>query len=119
MGDSWCTHRTWLPGIAGLFLMLWGWRLFVTSRVAIRPTPETVRLVTHGPYRMTRNPIYLGLALMLLGVAVWRGSAPYYVATLVFFSIIDRIACCFEEAKLTARFGDEYRRYARRVRRWM
>jgi protein-S-isoprenylcysteine O-methyltransferase Ste14 len=108
-----------LMGVAGLFLMLWAWRLFVSAKVAIRPTAETVRLVNHGPYRVTRNPMYLGLVLMLLGVAVWRGSAPYYFAALVFFAIIDRVFCRFEEAKLTARFGDEYLTYARRVRRWV
>lgn len=105
--------------LVGLLVMLWGWRLFVTSRIAICPTAETVRLVFDGPYRVTRNPMYLGLVLMLLGVAVWRGSALYYIAAVVFFVIIDRIFCRFEEAKLRTRFGDEYLAYARRVRRWI
>lgn len=42
-------------GVAGLLVMLWGWGLFVTSQVAIRPTAETTRLVTHGVFRVTRN----------------------------------------------------------------
>lgn len=103
---------------AGLAVMLTGWRLFVDAHVAIRPTDDTVRLVTGGIYRWTRNPMYLGLVVMVAGIAVGRGTWPHYVAAAVLFVILDRVFCRFEEAKLTARFGEEYIAYARRVRRW-
>lgn len=54
-------------GLVGFSLMMWGWWLFKKHDVAICPTAETARLVTHAIYRFTRNPMYLGLILMLLG----------------------------------------------------
>ena len=69
--------------------MVSGWRQFVRARVAVTPTAETVRLVTDGLYRYTRNPMYLGLTLILIGVAAARGTWPFYAAALAFFMIVD------------------------------
>ncbi|MGE3510774.1 MAG: isoprenylcysteine carboxylmethyltransferase family protein [Vicinamibacterales bacterium] len=109
----------WAVGVMGFLLMVEGWRLFKRDRVAICPTAPTERLVTHGLYRVTRNPMYLGLVLMLAGAAVGVGTAPFYVATIVYFLIVDRVFCRYEEAKLVARFGSEYAAYTRQVRRWL
>jgi len=56
---------------------------------------------------------------MMLGVALYVGTLPFYVATLSYFVFIDRIYCRYEEQKLEAAFGDEYGRYRARVRRWL
>jgi protein-S-isoprenylcysteine O-methyltransferase Ste14 len=109
----------WLIGAAGSVIMLRGWWLFKEARVAISPTAETVRLVTHGIYRVTRNPMYLGLALMMVGLAVGIGTASFYIAALAWFVVINSVFCRYEEAKLAARFGAEYLEYTRRVRRWL
>ena len=109
----------WLLGVAGFVIMLRGWWLFKEARVAISPTAETVRLVAHGIYRVTRNPMYLGLALMMAGLAVGIGTAPFYLAALAWFVVINNVFCRYEEAKLAARFGAEYLVYTRRARRWL
>jgi len=109
------------PALAagGLVVMLAGWRLFVTRHVAICPTAHTARLITSGIYRVTRNPMYLGLVLIMLGAAVGVGSSPFYGAALAYFMLMDRVFCRYEEAKLIALFGEEYDAYRRRVRRWL
>ena len=117
----WLPHpgAGWLLGAAGFFIMRRGWSLFKQAQVAIGPTAETARLVTHGIYRVTRNPMYLGLVLMLAALAVGVGTLPFYVAAVAYFIVIDRVFCRYEEAKLAARFGAEYLTYVRRVRRWL
>jgi protein-S-isoprenylcysteine O-methyltransferase Ste14 len=108
-----------LLGLAGLSIMLRAWWLFKQAHVAICPTAETARLITHGIYRWTRNPMYLGIVFMMIGFAAGFGTLPFYAAAAAFFVVIDRVFCRFEEAKLAAGFGDEYATYARQVRRWL
>lgn len=112
-----------LGGVAliafGLCVMLHAWWLFKAAHVAIGPTARTTRLVTRGAYRVTRNPMYLGLVSMMTGLAVLVGSLPFYAAALAYFIVIDRAFCRYEEAKLAAGFGTEYVAYMSRVRRWL
>jgi len=106
-------------GVVGFSVMMRGWWLFKNARVALSPRAETTQLVTHGIYRVTRNPMYLGLVLMMVGLAVSAGSVPFYAAALAYFVVINWVFCRYEEAKLTAHFGNEYAEYSRRVRRWL
>ena len=87
-----------------------------TSPVPYKPTTA---LVITGPYRVTRNPMYLGFALLYLGTTLWVNTVwPALLLPLVIivmhYGVITR-----EEAYLTRLFGDEYRAYLRRVRRWI
>ena len=106
-------------GVLGFVIMLRAWWLFRQRNTAICPAAKTTSLVTDDIYRLTRNPMYLGIVLMLLGVAVATGSAPCYVAGLLFFLIVDHAFCPFEEQKLEQAFGIEYLRYRHGVRRWL
>jgi len=105
--------------VAGFAIMMWAWWLFQRHAVAVCPTAPTDRLLTLGIYALTRNPMYVGMIAMMLGVALYVGTLPFYVATLSYFVFIDRIYCRYEEQKLEAAFGDEYGRYRARVRRWL
>ena len=105
--------------IGGFALMIVAWYQFRVHRVAICPTEATARLIEDGAYRLTRNPMYLGMIAMLLGIAMYAGSLPFYGAALVYFVVIDRVFCVYEEAKLASVFGDQYERYRSRVRRWI
>lgn len=105
--------------LVGFATMIWAWWLFQRYAVAICPTAPTERLLTRGIYALTRNPMYLGMIAMMLGVALYFGTLPFYIATLAYFVVIDRVFCRYEEAKLETAFGDEYRRYRARVRRWL
>jgi protein-S-isoprenylcysteine O-methyltransferase Ste14 len=102
-----------------LTLTIWSVRRFRASRTSLVPVRSTTALVIEGPYRFTRNPMYLGLLMLYVGTACWFGLlwplllAPALVAVVQVF-VIGR-----EERYLTRKFGDEYRRYQRQVRRWV
>ena len=106
-------------GATGFGVMLTAWWQFKKEQVAICPTSETHHLITDGIYRVTRNPMYLGITMMLLGTAIWLGTLPFYLTAGAYFLIINEMFCPCEEAKLTAAFGDQFTRYASRVRRWV
>jgi len=68
---------------------------------------------------MTRNPMYLGIVLILTGIAISTGGPGYYVASLSFFLVIDSVFCTFEEQKLTRTYAQAFTRYKNDVRRWL
>ena len=92
---------------------------FRQHAVAICPTEKTSALITDGIYRYTRNPMYLGMLMMLVAAALWIGTPPFMLAAVTFFLIMDRLFCPYEEDKLQAAFSDAYRAYASRIRRWL
>ena len=103
----------------GFLLMLRGWWLFRVHDTAICPTAHTTTLITGDVYRLTRNPMYLGIVLMILGVALSTGSVFLYLAALTFFLIIEFVFCPYEEKKLESSIGPEFASYRRSVRRWL
>ncbi len=83
------------------------------------PSQPTTTIVDSGPYRLTRNPIYLGMMLGLIGVAIALNSL-WLLLTLVPFALVIRYGVVArEEAYLERKFGDVYRRYRARIRRWL
>ncbi len=103
----------------GFAVMLFAWWQFKEHAVAICPGDTTERLITDGVYRFTRNPMYLGIGLMLTGAATWIGTPPFYAAALCFFVVMDRLFRRYEEEKLAAAFGRTYLDYKTRVRPWI
>lgn len=108
-----------LTGAIGFLLMLRAWWLFKLVDTAICPTESSTTLVTNGVFSITRNPMYLGLFLILLGLALATGSAPFYVAAIAYGVVMDRVFCPYEERKSVTEFGEEYLDYVRKVRRWL
>ncbi len=103
----------------GLGLMAWTFLTFLRQRTTVNPYRGANRLCTAGPFRFSRNPIYLGDWLILVGAALWMGSIwPLMFAPLI-WPILRYGVIRHEEAHLEARFGEEYRDYCRRVRRWI
>jgi len=87
-----------------------------TSPIPIKPTTA---IVETGPYRLTRNPMYVGLALLYLGITLWVDSLwPVLFLPIALF-MIQRFVIAREERYLEAKFGDQYRGYKERVRRWL
>jgi protein-S-isoprenylcysteine O-methyltransferase Ste14 len=105
--------------LLGFGIMTRAWWLFRISGTAICPTAATTTLLTDDIYRLTRNPMYLGIVMMLLGTAVATGGLFFYIAALLFFLIIDFAFCPYEEAKLEQGFGSSFLAYRQRVRRWL
>lgn len=104
---------------AGFTIMMLAWWQFRQREVAICPTAMTNFLITDGIYRFTRNPMYLGMVAMLGGVAVFVGTVSFYAVTIVYFVLIDRGFCPYEEEKLLNAFGRDYEAYRSKVRRWI
>jgi protein-S-isoprenylcysteine O-methyltransferase Ste14 len=109
-----------LPLIAsGLGLVVWAGATMHGAGTAVQPTKPSVALVTDGPYRFTRNPAYLGMALLSAGIA-FLADAPWALLPLgLVLLVIDRGVIAREERYLDGLFGDEYSAYRRRVRRWI
>ncbi len=93
--------------------------LFQRSRTSVVPMKPTTALVTTGPYRVTRNPMYLGMAFLYAGLGFAFGVIWALALLPVVLLIVDRQVIAREERYLEAKFGDEYREYKRRVRRWL
>lgn len=92
---------------------------FRRRRANIQTFGEPTRLVTGGLFRLSRNPMYLGLALVLVGAAVGLGGGWPSLVAAGFVVLADRWYIPFEERAMRRRFGDDYERYRRRVRRWI
>ena len=108
-----------LPIILGLALGLWGIACFRRARTSPIPFAEPSAVVTDGPYRFTRNPMYLGLVLLLLGWAMLLGSTLPFLLVPLFLLVIDRRFVRREEPFLAERLGPAYDAYRQRVRRWL
>jgi protein-S-isoprenylcysteine O-methyltransferase Ste14 len=103
----------------GLLLMVWAVLTFAAARTPLVPVRAARVLVESGPFRFSRNPMYLGLTLAYTGLAillnlVWPFLVLPGVLVLLTVAVVRR-----EERHLMARFGHKYRAYTSRVRRWM
>ncbi len=105
--------------INGFTIMMWAWFQFKKAETAILPTAETSVLVTSGAYRVCRNPMYLGMLLMLVGAAFFMGAVEAFFAPTAFFILMDKVFIPYEEEKLQRGFGDRWARYRKRTRRWL
>lgn len=112
--------------VAGWALLFGGVLLAVSAAVLFRragtspnPTRPTTALVIWGPYRFTRNPMYVGMTTLYLGGTLLLND-PWPLAFLpVVIALVQRRVIAREEAYLERKFGEEYRRYKARVRRWL
>ncbi|MCO4846785.1 MAG: isoprenylcysteine carboxylmethyltransferase family protein [Yoonia sp.] len=104
---------------AALALIAWAAIWFWQRKTPIEPhhTPKT--LIVEGPYRVSRNPIYLGLVMLTFASALGHGSLPGLVATVALWWILDRRFARIEEKMLVATFGDAAVAYLARSRRWI
>jgi protein-S-isoprenylcysteine O-methyltransferase Ste14 len=105
----------------GLGIVIVSLRLFFVAGTTPNPMQpkQATELVTSGIYSISRNPMYLGDAIMLAGLLVWTASALNVVPLIAFLIYIDRFQIVAEEKALTANFGERYVAYRRRVRRWL
>ncbi len=107
--------------VAGLAFDLLGLVAFRALRTTINPLrPErTSALVTGGVYRITRNPMYVGMGLLLLAWAVYLSALVPFAGPVLFVLYITRFQIESEERALEGIFGEEYTAYTARVRRWL
>lgn len=100
-----------LDGAAMLFFRRAGTSMLVTN--------PTTALVTSGPYRFTRNPMYVGMAFLYIAIALALGVVWALIVLPAVLATVDRLVIAREEPYLESRFGERYLDYKRRVRRWL
>lgn len=107
--------------IAGIVVAIAGVREFNHHQTTVNPMqPEgTSRLVTSGIYQFTRNPMYLGMLMVLLGWADLLDSFLAYSGALIFFLYISAFQIKPEEDVMKDKFGEEFSQYCAQVRRWL
>ncbi|MFI2810898.1 MULTISPECIES: isoprenylcysteine carboxylmethyltransferase family protein [Microbulbifer] len=118
------THRyLWRPGLflalAGVALAVWAARALVRAGTHVHPRRPTTSIVCDGPFRFSRNPIYLALLMIYLGVTLlfnswWGPLLLLPLAAALHFGVVKP-----EERYLLEKFGHEYRSYRKRVRRYI
>ena len=112
-------HLGAVPAALGVLIVLLSAGLFRMRKTTINPFGEPAVVVQDGFYRFSRNPMYLGMLLVLVGVGLWLGNVLALLLAPVFVAIMTRGYIVREEQLLEDRFGDEYRAYRGRVRRWI
>jgi protein-S-isoprenylcysteine O-methyltransferase Ste14 len=105
--------------IVGVGLAAWGIVTFRRARTAVIPHHAASQLVASGPYRFTRNPMYVGLTIVYIGGAVVLNSAWPLILLPVVLIVLAHFVVVREEQYLNDAFGDEYAAYRSRVRRWL
>jgi protein-S-isoprenylcysteine O-methyltransferase Ste14 len=109
----------WILLALGIILAAWGITTFRHAKTAINPHGSASQLVTQGPYRFTRNPMYTGLTFQYLGVAALLDSGWPIIVLPIVLLVLVRTVISREEAYLKDAFGADYGAYTARVRRWL
>ena len=118
----------WTPlRVVSLVIMLAGaailvrciWDFAAKGRGTLAPIDPPTRLVVQGLFRYVRNPMYLGVLMLLLGETVFLKSAALLQYAVIWFAVVHLVVVLYEEPSLRRRFGDPYERYCRSVYRWL
>ncbi len=118
-GGSLRVLAAWALVAAFVVLMASGFASFWRRHTTIIPNKPATALVVAGPYRFTRNPLYVAMALLTIGAALWLNTWWVLLFLPLALLAIDRLVIAREEQYLRRRFGSEYEAYMRRVRRWI
>ncbi|AFN79379.1 methyltransferase family protein [Stutzerimonas nitrititolerans] len=117
--NLWTHYFGWGLIDAGVLLMLWAGLLMLWRKTTVNPYGKPARLLEEGPFRFSRNPIYLADSLIYCGIALLWGSLwPWLLLPLV-IHVMQRAVIRHEERLLVQLFGEAYRSYCARVRRWL
>jgi protein-S-isoprenylcysteine O-methyltransferase Ste14 len=108
-----------VPLAVGILLNILADRQFIQHKTTVKPYQESSALVTGFPFSLTRNPMYLGITLMLLGASLLFGSVSSLLPAPIFAVLMDRRFIRMEESMLASSFGAEWESYSKRVRRWL
>ena len=137
LGAAFALHRYWptritdsslagairISGIVlavlGIVLIVSAFGMFFRSRTTPLPWGASSTVVTRFPYTVTRNPMYLGLVVVFLGVTLWGNSLWPFLFLPMVIAVLQLRVIEPEEHYLESKFGEEYRAYRARVRRWL
>jgi len=129
----WLLPLPWIPRPLSELLFAVGWlvvgaalavefsamRTMARAKTTIMPHRGSDHLVTSGPFSFTRNPIYLGNTMLMIGIGLIAGIVWFVLLAPVAAFVTQKLAIEREEQHLEIRFGKKYRDYAKKVRRWI
>ena len=101
------------------YLALFAWLIFLKSGTHVDPRKPALKIIEDGPFRISRNPMYLSLVIILAALSVLQLSIWFLMSCFGLWFILDRKAVVPEETYLEEKFGDLYNDYKSRVRRWI
>jgi protein-S-isoprenylcysteine O-methyltransferase Ste14 len=108
-----------LPLGIGGWIMLWTDQIFKQRGTTVKPHEQPSALITTGPFAFSRHPMYVGMTLILIGIAVLLGSITAFIAPIIFAYAMQLKFIPVEEKSMMDVFGDDYAAYKRKVRRWI
>lgn len=114
-----------LRGVGFMFVLVaiailwWSDVTFKNVGTPSDPLSSTNDLVQHGPHAYSRNPVYLSFILLTFGIGLWVGTAWLLVLDVVQGFILEKLIIIPEEHYLSRKFGERYKRYCEKVRRWI
>ena len=103
----------------GAYLNLHTDRLYKKAGTTVKPHQKPTELITNGPFRLSRHPMYLGMASILLGAAMIVGSLIAFIWPIIFILIMEKLFIKEEEKNMAEIFGKRYETYRAKVRRWI
>jgi len=103
----------------GTWLNIWADRLFKNKHTTVKPSEKSSFLIEEGPFVFSRNPMYLGMVIILFGLAVLLGSIMPFIMPFAFYILISITFIPQEENALEETFGQSFVEYKKRVRRWL
>ncbi|MDO9415329.1 methyltransferase family protein [Pararhizobium sp.] len=119
-GHGWAR---WIAGssliVFAVCLDLWAVKTLLENHTTVLPHRSTTRLVTTGPFRFTRNPIYLGYTIMTVGLGLIMQNPWFFITGIIAVALTTAYAISREERHLLSRFGFEFERYCRSTTRWI
>ncbi|MFB3894243.1 MAG: isoprenylcysteine carboxylmethyltransferase family protein [Phycisphaerae bacterium] len=108
-----------IPAVLGIVIAYSAWRRMRREGTTVKCFNEPARLVTSGVFRYTRNPIYVGYVLGLIGAWIAYGAVSAGLVVVVFVLVVDRFYIRWEEKTLARKFGQDYEAYRAQTRRWI
>ena len=105
--------------ISGLSITFYSFFLFKKNKTPILPGQKPTFVVAEGPYKFTRNPMYLGVSIGLLGISIYFGNLLTFISPIIFFLAMNIFYIPREEKLMEQIFGKQYLDYKKKVRRWV
>ena len=103
----------------GIIINLWADQLFKKIKTNVKHHKIPNKLIISGPFKISRNPMYLGMLSILLGVAIFQGSIIGFIFSIIFILIIEKKYIPLEEKNMKKTFGKNYLNYKQKVRKWV
>ena len=113
------TYSGYLLIVLGIVLNLWTDLLFKKYKTTVKPHKKPKKLITNGPFSASRHPMYLGMVLILLGVAIIHGTLITFIFPIIFVILMEILFIPVEENNIKRIFGKKYLNYKKKVRRWI